>query len=211
MRTYKKAAGLTLIEAIIFILIIGIALASIISVYIYTTRHSANTMLSLKTVELSQALMDEILSKAYDENTPLGGGCVDGYASTLCGSGTTAQALTTAGFGSDAGETRTSFDDIDDYHNLAYCGQGVTTADPLCTAGCNNLLDETGNDISANYPGFSVCMRVSFAGNEMNAVIPAIPPGNTTPVANNDAKRIDLIIRDPLDARLTFSAYKANF
>ena len=207
MRTYKRTAGLSLIEAIIFILIIGLALSAIISVYIYTTRHSANTMLSLKTVELSQALMDEILSKGYDENTPLGGGCVDGYASTLCSSGTTAQALLIGNFGSNAGENRTRFDDVDDYHNIAYCGDNVTTPDASCTGGCNDLIDETGTDISADYPGYSVCIRVSFAGNEMNSVA----PGTGTNVSTNDAKRIDLIVRDPLDARLTFTAYKANF
>ena len=212
----KSQNGLSLIEAIIFILILAIALGAIISVYIYTTRHSANTMLTLKTVELSQALMDEILSKAYDDNTPNGGGCVDGYASTSCSSGTTAQGLLVANFGVNAGESRERFDDIDDYHDLAYCGDGVATPDASCSGTCNAFVDETGSavddsgkSISTIYSGYSVCIKVSFAGSEMNNITTA--SGTKVNVNDNDAKRIDLIVRDPLDARLVYSAYKTNF
>ena len=209
MHTCNQHKGFSLIEVIIFILVLGIALSSIISVYIFTTRHSADSMLSLKTIALSQGLMDEILSKAYDENTPPGGGCVDGYASTLCTSATTAQALVSGNFGTNAGESRTSFDDIDDYHDLAYCGAGVTTPDASCSAACTTLADESGTDISTDYAGYSVCIRVSFAGNEMNSV--TTTSGSSVAVNTNDAKRIDLILRDPLNARMTFTAYKANF
>ena len=212
MRIFSKSqSGLSLIEVIIFILILSIALGAIISVYIYTTRHSANTILTLKTVELSQALMDEILSKSYDENTPVGGGCVDGYASTSCTSGNAAQAALATGFGINAGESRNRFDDIDDYHALAYCGDGVTTADldAKCGGICSTLIDETGTDISAEYAGYSVCINVSFAGNEMNSVTTA--SGTKVNVNNNDAKRIDLVVQDPLASRLIYSTYKTNY
>lgn len=217
MRIFSNSQkGLNLIEAIIFILILAIALGAIISVYIYTTRHSANTMLTLKTVELSQALMDEILSKAYDEKTPVGGGCVDGYADTSCTSGTTAQGLLVTDFGINPGESRSKFDDIDDYHDLAYCGEGVTTTDPSCSSGCNAFVDETGSttddageSLSTVYRGYSVCIKVSFAGGEMNSVVTT--SGAKVTINNNDAKRVDLIVRDPLDARLVYSSYKTNF
>ena len=215
MRTSSNSQpGLSLIEAIIFILILSIALSAIISAYVYMTRYSANSMLNLRTVELSQAVMDEILSKGYDENTPVGGGCVDGYVSTSCTSGTTAQALLLANFGSDAGESRSRFDDIDDYHNLAYCGAGVTNPPSPCAAGScpatpNGFLDETGTSIENNYSGYSICIQVSFAGNEINNLVATT--GSTVSVNNNDAKRIDLVVNDPLSARLTYSAYKTNF
>ncbi|MCK5334506.1 MAG: hypothetical protein KAQ67_00005 [Gammaproteobacteria bacterium] len=210
----NSQSGLSLIEAIIFILILSIALSAIISAYIYMTRYSANSMLNLRTVELSQALMDEILSKGYDENTPVGGGCVDGYASSSCTSGTTAQALLLANFGINAGETRSRFDDIDDYHNLAYCGAGVTNPPSPCAAGScpatpNGFIDETETSIENDYSGYSICIQVSFAGNEINNLVATT--GSTVSVNNNDAKRIDLIVSDPLNARLTYSAYKTNF
>ena len=215
MRTSSSPqAGFSLIEAIIFILILSIALSAIISGYIYMTRYSANTILNLRTVEISQAVMDEILSKGYDENTPIGGGCVDGYVSTSCTSGVTAQALLLASFGSNAGESRSRFDDIDDYHNLAYCGAGVTNPPSPCAAGScpaspNGFIDETEASIENDYSGYSICVQVSFAGTEMNNLVSTT--GSTITVSDNDAKRIDLIVSDPLNARLTYSAYKTNF
>ena len=207
MRIFSsKQSGISLIEAIVFILIISIGLSAIVSVYLYTTRNSANTMLSLKTVELSQALMDEILSKGYDENTPPGGGCVGSGADTACNSSTAFSS-----FGIDGVESRPNFNDVDDYDDIAYCGAGVTTPDANCTS-CTNMLDGNGSDISADYSGYSVCIRVSFAGNEMNNL--ALGAGTTNAsfnVATKDAKRIDIILHDPLDAVLTFTAYKANF
>lgn len=206
-------SGLSLIEAIIFILILSIALSAIISAYIYMTRYSANSMLNLRTVELSQAVMDEILSKGYDENTPVGGGCVDGYADTSCSSGTNAQALVVGSFGNNS-ESRSHFDDVDDYHNLAYCGAGVTDPPSPCAAGScpaspDRFIDETEADIESDYSGYSICIQVSFGGSEMNAVTTAA--GSKVTINDNDAKRIDLIVSDPLNARLTYSAYKTNF
>ena len=208
MRIFSSSqSGISLIEAIVFILIISIGLSAIVSVYLYTTRNSANTMLSLKTAELSQALMDEILSKGYDEETPTGGGCVGILgADTACNSST---AFST--FGIDGVESRPNFNDVDDYHDIAYCGAGVTTPDANCTS-CTSMLDGKGGDISADYSGYSVCIRVSFAGNEMNNVALGASTTNASlNVATKDAKRIDIILRDPLDAVLTFTAYKANF
>lgn len=209
MRTFsKQQLGLNLIEVIIFILILSIALGAIISVYIYTTRYSADTTITLKTVELSQALMDEVLSKKYDEKTPAGGACV-GISSPATNCNST---LGFTAFGVDAGESRNRFDDIDDYHDTAYCGANVTTNNTSCSGACNTLVDETGTDISADYAGFSVCIKVSYAGTEINNFSLLDTTTNTpATIPSNDAKRIDLIIIDPLNSRLTFTAYKTNF
>ena len=210
----NSQSGLSLIEAIIFILILSIALSAIISAYIYMTRYSANSMLNLRTVELSQAVMDEILSKGYDENTPVGGGCVDGYTDTSCTSGTNAEATVAGSFGANLGEIRSRFDDVDDFHDLAYCGAGVTDPPPPCAAGSclvspNRFIDETDADIENDYSGYSICIQVFFAGSEMNTV--TTTTGSKVTINDNDAKRIDLIVSDPLNARLTYSAYKTNF
>ncbi|MGD8484502.1 MAG: hypothetical protein PVF81_06560 [Thioalkalispiraceae bacterium] len=207
MRTKTRhISGISMIELVIFILVIAIAFVGVMTVFINTQRYSADPMIRIKTVELAQSLMEEIMLRAYDENTPVGGGCVDNMASTRCGPAANipnANAPTSASFGPEGGETRALFDDVDDYHNIAYCGNGGT-ADAACTAACTALLDEQGNNIAADYPGFGVCIRVSFAGNEINA-------GGGLAVLNNDAKRIDIIITDPRDSELTFSAYRTNF
>lgn len=205
---WRQHHGLSLIELVVFILVVGIAFTAIMSVYIQSGSRSADAMIRLRTTELAQSLMEEILLKKYDERTPQSGQCVRFPAgNSRCTGGPQALAQTPAGFGADPGESRATFDDVDDYHNIAYCGAGATAVDPPCTNGCTDLLDATGNNIAANYPGFSVCLRVAFAGTEMNSVA----PGTGTSVLSEDAKRIDVIITDPLDSRVTFSAYRANY
>lgn len=201
-----KMTGVTLIEMVIFIVIVGIAVTALMSVYINVTRTSADPMIRIRGIELGKSMLEEILLKAYDNSTPLGGGCVQFNANSRCSSGPAATAQSAAGFGSDGSETRATFNDVDDYQNLAYCGANVSTADAACTSPCQPLVDDAGNDISADYAGYAVCVRISFAGTEVN---------NTSPlgvsVLANDAKRIDVIVTDHIKSRYLLSAYRLNF
>lgn len=210
----KIQTGVTLIEMVIFIAIISIALTSIMLVYIQTTKSSADPMLRIRSIELAQSFLDEILLKGYDENTPNGGGCVrfPTQGNTLCipptyASQPAAAVETSAALGAEEGQNnRAIFDDVDDYHNLAYCGSGGT-ADATCTNACLTLVNESGVSIANEYPGYGVCIRVSFAGGEMNNA----NPGTGTNVAANDAKRIDVMVTDPLGTRISLSAYRLNY
>lgn len=202
MRTkIHQISGISMIELVIFILVMSITFIGVMTVFTKTQRYSADSMIKIKTVELTQSLMDEILLKAYDENTPIGGDCVDNMADTRC---TPASKLdASAGFGADLGEpARTFFDDVDDYHDLAYCGSNGT-ADASCDP-CVPLIDEQGNNIADEYPGFGICIQVNFDGN-------GISTDAGVAVGNNDAKRIDIILSDPSGSNLTFSTYRLNF
>ena len=206
---HNKSAqsGISLIELVIFIVILAIALTAITLVYINTTRNSADPLVRIKSVELAQLTLNEILLKKYDENTPVGSGCVE-HAPTRCTSGDSAATNTT--FGPDTGETnRTQYNDVDDYTDKLYCGSNVTAAQTACpTLTCETLRDESGVDISAQYNGFSVCITVSFAG------------GAGTEISNfssgvgveiNDAKRIDVFVTDPANSKISLTAYSLNY
>lgn len=211
-RTSSAQRGISLIELIIFIVIISVALTGITLIYINATRYSADPMLRIRSIELAQSTLEEIMLKGYDHSTPVGGGCVRFPAgSSRCSAGTSPNATsqTIATFGSEAGENRTTFNDIDDYHNLAYCGTGGTAA-AACTTPCSPLLDESGNNIASDYAGYAVCIRLNFAGGagtEINNVI----PGTGNNVLAEDAKRIDVIVIDPLGSRINLSTYRLNF
>jgi len=200
--TTTKHFGVTLIEMVIFIAIVSVAFTGIIMVFINTGKHSADPLVKIRTIELGQSFLEEILLKKYDEDSPVTGGCID-YANSRCSSGKNGSTT----FQPEAGETRGTYDDVDDYHNLEYCGINVTAGDLSCTGSCTTLVNESGDDISNEYSGYSVCVRVSFAGNELNNV----SPGTGTTVLANDAKRIDVIITDPLSSSMTFTTYKLNF
>jgi len=203
----SRQLGISLIELVIFIVILATALTAITLVYITTIRHSADPLVRIKSVELAQLTLNEILLKKYDENTPVGGGCVE-HAPTRCTSGDIAATNTT--FGPDTGESnRTQYDDVDDYTDKLYCGSNVSTARTACPAlTCETLRDEAGIDISTQYSGFSVCTKVSFAGGT-GTEISNFSAG--VDVETNDAKKIDVFVTDPSNAKISLTAYLLNY
>lgn len=84
--------GVTLVELIVAMVIITVALAGILSVMNFTTRHSADAVLQQQAVAIAEAYMEEINLKNYaDPDT-------DGEAN------------------------RPLFDDVDDYNGLSDTG-----------------------------------------------------------------------------------------
>lgn len=209
---YKRyQSGISLIELVIFIVILSVALTGITLIYINTTRYSADPMVRIRSIELAQSTLEEILLKAYDDATPVGGGCVHFTANSRCPVGAPPNPTATTeavGLTTDGEANRSLFDDVDDYNNQLYCGNNVVPANTACPAlACQDMQDESGNNIATEYAGLSVCIQVSFAGNELNAVA----PGTGTNVSANDAKRIDVIVTDTLNSRIGLSAYRLNY
>jgi MSHA pilin protein MshD len=89
MSTERRAQerGFTLVEAIISIMIVAIAIAGVISVFIVTTQHSADPMSRVQAQLIAEGYLEEILLKRfYDATTnkvcPAGG---PSHASYVCG------------------------------------------------------------------------------------------------------------------------------
>ena len=109
--------GLTLIELIVFIVIVGVALAGILTVFNVTTRSSTDPMIRKQMLAIAEAVLEEVQLQPFtlcdpdDPNAASGVGC------------TTLEAI-----GPEAGETRgsatTPFDNVNDYNGLA----GITTS-----------------------------------------------------------------------------------
>jgi len=68
-RTVRRAAGVTLVELIIAILVVGIALAAILPVFVVTTQHSADPMARVQAHTLAEGYLDEILLKRFYDTT----------------------------------------------------------------------------------------------------------------------------------------------
>ncbi len=69
-RHARRQSGVSLLDLILAIVIIGIALAAIASVYITTVQHSADPMVRRQAQLIAEAYLDEILlKKFYDPNT----------------------------------------------------------------------------------------------------------------------------------------------
>jgi MSHA pilin protein MshD len=172
----KNNTGFTLIELIVGIVVLSISF-SILTTLIYPlANQSAEQVHQVRAAELGQTMVNEILGRAFDENSDMAGGF------TRCGEST----VTCSAIGSDSGETRATFDDVDDYNAINFS---------------DTLQNSLGADISAQYVGFSM---------HINVINDANYDGSGSG-DNSTAKLITIIIRTPQDFDVVFSVYKVNF
>jgi len=102
---HNEQNGMTLVEMVISIVLISIAMTAVLTVFSTTMGRSADPLWKNKSLKLAQAYLDEILSKKYDENTPVGG--MPAPTSISCN---------VAG---PAGGGRDNYDTVDDYNGLS--------------------------------------------------------------------------------------------
>lgn len=156
--------GFSLVEVIITIVIISVALTAAIAGWGNIAKHSSDVMWQTRVSYLGQAYLEEILSRRYDETTPIGG-------SPICNPCTAE-----GSFGSEGTETRETYDDVDDYHGLNENAVGLF----------NQLVTSGGIE---SYRNYQVSVQVSYVGATyfspaQNALVKQVivtvtPPGNT--------------------------------
>ena len=176
----NKSAGFTLIELVIGIIVFSIALVMFTSLIVPQAIKSVDPIFQVRAAELGQSMINEIASKSFDENSDRTGG------SNFC----MANCTSIAYLGPD-GETRESFDDVDDYN-------GLTVSDDQI----KNALDQTTVLAGSNlYQGFSVNVRVVYDAN-MDGIADTIV-GNT--------KLITVTVTTTNDEDIIFSTFRSNY
>ena len=177
MRPRRAAEqGFTLIELIITIVVMAIAFTALGIGLVTAVRDSVDPVVSMRAAALGQAYLDEIVGRQFDENSGLGG-------VTRCDEA--GQPACSNSFGPEAGETRASFDDVDDFH-------GLDETPP------RNVLGQ----IESQYEGFRVQVSVAYAGNDFSASF-------ATPTRS--MKRITVTVTTPVSGSFVFSTYRGNF
>jgi MSHA pilin protein MshD len=74
MRSHNAGErGVSLIEMIVFIVVVSIALLALVGVYRQATINNVDPIIRVQALETAQSLLDEILALKYAENTPTGG------------------------------------------------------------------------------------------------------------------------------------------
>lgn len=187
---YYRQCGITLVEMVVTIVILGIALTGITMAINQGLSRSADTLPQTRGVALAQSYLDEILGKRFDERSSPRG-------IPPCRNNCTAE----AGFGPDGGETdRSGFDDVDDYHDL---DEGWQQPDPL--------RDADGNE-RGEYGNFRVQVSVRYldpGAGEEEENLGATPDDLDD---EQDAKLVTVTVSHPSEPDgWDFSAYKSNF
>lgn len=185
--------GITLIEVVIGIVVMGIALTLLATVLAPQAVVHLSPMYQVRASELGKTFIADILTRAFDENSDRTGG------ETFCGPVTGSEVSTgnctiPLSFGSEVGETFDTFNDVDDFHD--YCG----AANRLTGSTLANLLNLSAGSAYENYQ-IEVC--VSAAGAEL---IPGIGASDGTV-----AKRIDVTVFVPDGSSVAFTSYRSNY
>jgi MSHA pilin protein MshD len=175
---------------VITITLLALALAGITQMTQGGLSRSADTLLEVRGVALAQAYLDEIMSKRFDEQSQANG-------IPPCRAG--AKPCTLAGSLGPDGETRATYDDVDDYHGLVE-GDGEP----------NPLRDAQGAT-RTGYENFHISITVRYinvggGGAEENLAVASELNDQY------DAKLVSVSVSHrSLNEDLVFSAYKANY
>ncbi|MDF1766944.1 MAG: type II secretion system protein [Gammaproteobacteria bacterium] len=191
MRSAQR--GFTIIELVISIAVLAIALTGITLMLSGGLSRSADTMQEVRAVALGQAYLDEILGKRFDENTRDSGvpPCRNSLLSPRPCSST---------LGPESGESRATYDDVDDYHGL---DEGLGAAD-------TTLRDPLGN-ARIGFDNFRVSVSVRYSRPEAGGEEFGLGVGDELDDAQ-DAKLIEVTVSHrSVNPGIVFSAYKSNF
>lgn len=184
MTSRLKANGFTLLEIIVGILVLSIALSIISTLIAPAEEQSADQVLQVKAAELGQSLLNDISSRAFDQNSDMAGGRV------RCGELSLGALACTTNLGPEDGNggrpnfgesSRGLFNDVDDFHNYSA------------------KINANDEDLAQGYDNFIIDVQVVYDGSSLG-------------LANNiDAKKITVSITTSLGTTIQFATHKANF
>jgi MSHA pilin protein MshD len=153
-RQLRSARGVTLVELIISMLIISIALAGVLSVMNFTTGRSADPMIQHQAIAIAEAYMEEILLQGYFDPD-----------------------------GDETGETRATFDDVDDY-------DAIDNEDPT---------DQIGGEAFDTLNGYKVSVLVET------------PEDDGISLNGIDAKKITVTVEHPSMGSIDLVGYRTEY
>jgi len=152
--------GLSLIELLVFIMVVGIAVTGVVSVFSLNARTSADPMVRKQALAVAEALLEEVLAKPYTYCDPDDAN-VETAQNALVGP--LGCATTPEGMGREVAQNElrdgnlTPFDNVNDYDGF--------TMTPIADLG--------GNDVGLN--GYAATVRVQHPAVPLNG----IPAGET--------------------------------
>lgn len=98
-----RERGVTLIELIVFMVVVSIAFAALMAVYVQSAVNNADPIIQARLLEAAQSRLDEVIALKYDEATPTGGVPACGATGGLPCTNTPDNNL----------------NDVDDFHNVS--------------------------------------------------------------------------------------------
>lgn len=181
MCSRRRQTGLSLIEVVVFIVVLGIGIAGIALLYDQITRASVDPLVRKQAVAIATSLMEEIQLRPFTYCDPDDAAVFTATSPAGC--------ATQESIGAEGGETRygpTFFDNVSDY-----------AAFPPMLGSIQDITNTTITGLA----GYSVTSIVITAA---GADFPAAVPGT-------EALRIDVTVTGPTGISVTLSGYRLRY
>jgi MSHA pilin protein MshD len=179
----RKQAGLTLVELILFMVIVSVGIVGVLASTNLVTSRSVDPMLRKQALSIAASLLEEIEIQPFtfcDPDDPQ----AETATSAIVGVSGCSLTATVQGLGANAGETRYNdplFDNVGDYHGFSMTG-----------------IRDLSNSPIAGLQEFTATVTMANAG-------------ATFGVANADVLRIDVQVTGPNGTDITLRSYRFRY
>ena len=183
--------GISLIELIMFLIIVSLGAVALLSVFTTTVRKSTDPMVRKQMLAIAESLLEEVQSKPFtycdpdDANARTATRAVVGAGPTLCATSAQSNNLTQP-----VGETRLTFDNVADYGGTT----GTTTISPIS--------DISGSPI-AGLTAYSA--QISIAAQALGSIAAADADGTPQSLA------ITVTVTGPGNNSLALQGYRTRY
>lgn len=178
--------GLSLIELLVFIVVVGIAVTGVLSVYSLNARSSADPMVRKQAVAIAESLLEEVLAKPYTYCDPDDANVES--ASSPAGCATMPEDIMGPETAPD--ETRydnlTPFDNVNDYNGFTMDG----------------IVDLSGNAVDG-LAGYTAAVQVQPVAN-FNGIVPVVP-------GDNETLLVTVTVTGPGNHTVSLSGYRTRY
>lgn len=180
----RQCAGLTLIELLMFIMVLGLALAAVLQVFALATKSSSDPQAQRQALAIAESLLQEVQLQPFTFCDPDDANVATATSATvLAGDPTKCATQSEAGMGPDGTESRSGvpqFDNVNDYHGFSMTG----------------IADITGTAVT---------------GLENYSASVTVEPAALGGVAAGDALRITVIVTGPNGTSATLQGYRTRY
>ena len=141
-------AGLSLVELIMFVIIVSVGVAGILTVFNLTTQKSADPQVRKQMLAIAEALLEEVEFKAFTFCDPDDANAATAVSTAGCAVPANNESILP--LGPEAGETRDTYDNVSDYNGLALSPATDIIGNPII--GYSAAISVTQQQLEASIP-----------------------------------------------------------
>jgi len=191
--TRSGQLGLSLIEGIIFVILVAIAIAGIMGVVNTVTAHSSDPMVRKQALAIAEALLEEVQLMPMTYCDPDDTSVLTATSGSLCAAGND-QTTTAPQSGESRYATAAPFDNVADYN-----GFDTSTATP-------SGIRDIGSNLMTGLNGYRATVSVT-----PSALVGTDPDSTVTTVAAGTAVLISVAVTGPHGESVRLQSYRTRY